>query len=100
MAEAITSPDGKVQIVRHSITYPPMGPKSVQGAIKNISSDTVSAEIKVEFYDESDNMLGTSAEIIKDLAPGETRLFDVWAERLPNMYEIETHKIASLTTVS
>ena len=96
MAEEITSPDGMVQIVRHSIAHPAMGPKSVQGAIKNIGSKTVSVEIKVEFYDESDNMLGTSSEKIKDLAPGETRIFDVWAERLPNMYEIEYHKIASL----
>ena len=100
MTEEITSQDGKLQILRHSITYPPMGPKSVQGAIKNNSPDTVNAQITVEFYDESENMLGTSSEVVKDLAPGETRLFDVWAERLPNMYEIESHKIISVTVVS
>ena len=88
-----------VRIMRHSIAYPPMGPKSVQGAIKNVSSDTVSAEIEVEFYDESDNLLGTVSEKIEDLAPDETRLFDVWAERLPNMYEIEYHKIVSLSVI-
>jgi hypothetical protein len=100
MAEAIVSPDGKLQIMRHSIVYPPMGPKSVQGAVKNLGSATVNAEIKVEFYDESGNSLGQCSGIFKDIAPGEVRLFDVWAERLPNMYEIESHKIVSVRTVA
>ncbi len=99
MAEPIVSPDGKLQITRHSIVYPPMGPKSVQGAVKNISSAPVNAEIKVEFYDESDNPLGQSTGLFKNIAPGEVRLFDVWAERLPNMYEIEKHKIILLRAV-
>ncbi len=100
MAEAIVSPDGKLQIMRHSIVYPPMGPKSVQGAVKNLGSATVNAEIKVEFYDESGNSLGQCSGIFKDIAPGEVRLFDVWAERLPNMYEIESHKIVSVSTIT
>jgi hypothetical protein len=100
MAEAIVSPDGKLQILRHSIVYPPMGPKSVQGAVKNLGTAPVSAEIVVEFYDESGNPLGQSTGIFKDIAPGEVRLFDVWAERLPNMYEIESHKVMSLNTVA
>jgi hypothetical protein len=100
MAEAIVSPDGKLQILRHSIVYPPMGPKSVQGAVKNLGTAPVNAEIKVEFYDESGNPLGQSVGIFKDIAPGEVRPFDIWAERLPNMYEIESHKILSLNSVA
>jgi hypothetical protein len=100
MAEAIVSPDGKLQILRHSIVYPPMGPKSVQGAVKNLGTAPLSAEITVEFYDESDNPLGQAAGTFKDIAPGEVRLFDVWAERLPNMYEIESHKIISLRVIT
>ena len=99
MAEPIKSPDGKLQIMRHSIVYPPMGPKSVQGAVKNLGPAAVNAEIKVEFYDESGNSLGQSSGIFKDIGPGEVRLFDVWAERLPNMYEIESHKIVSVRTI-
>jgi len=99
MANLITSPDGKLQIQRHSIVYPPMGPKSVQGAVKNLSQAPASAEIVVEFFDESGNSLGTATGTFKDIASGEVRLFDVWAERLPNMYEIESHKIVSLKTV-
>jgi hypothetical protein len=99
MAQPITSPDGTFQIIRHSILYPPMGPKAVQGAVKNISSETADAEIKVEFYDASENMLGTSVGVFKDIKPGETRLFDIWAERLPNMYEVEEHKITYVKKV-
>ena len=100
MAEPITSPDGKLQITRHSIVYPPMGPKSVQGAVKNLGTSPVNAEIKVEFYDEAGSPLGQSTGVFKDIAPGEVRLFDVWAERLPNMYEIESHKIVSVMAIS
>jgi len=97
MAEPIISPDGKLQITRHSMVYPPMGPKSVQGAVKNISNAPANAEIKVEFYDDSGNPLGQSTGVFKDITPGEVRLFDVWAERLPDMYEVESHKIISLS---
>ena len=100
MAEAIVSPDGKLQIIRHSIVYPTMGPKSVQGAVKNLGSAVANAEIKVEFYDESGNSLGQCSGVFKDIGPGEVRLFDVWAERLPNMYEIESHKIVSVRAIT
>jgi hypothetical protein len=100
MAEVIVSPDGKLQITRHSIVYPTMGPKSVQGAVKNLDNAPISAEITVEFLDESGNPLGQSVGVFKDIAPGEVRLFDVWAERLPNMYEVESYKIVSLNTIT
>jgi hypothetical protein len=100
MAEAILSPDGKLQLVRHSILYPAMGPKAVQGALKNLSQAPVTAEVEVEFCNESGGPLGRATGVFKDIAPGEVRLFDVWAERLPNMYEIESHKIISVKTVA
>ena len=100
MAGPILSPDGKLQIMRHSIVYPTMGPKSVQGALKNLSSANVNAEIIVEFLDESGSSLGQCSGTFKDIAPGEVRLFDVWAERLPNMYEIESHKIVSVRAIA
>src|SRR4030042_1789447 len=99
MAEPITSPDGKMQITRHSILYPPMGPKAVQGAVKNIGNAPATAEIVVAFLDDAGNTLGQSTGVFKDIAPGEVRLFDIWAERLPNMYEVESHKIISLRNV-
>ena len=95
----IVSPDGTLQIIRHSMVYPPMGPKSIQGAVKNVSSENANAEIKVDFYSEADELLGSSVGVFKDIKPGETRLFDIWAERLPNMYEVEEHKIAYLKKI-
>ena len=100
MAEPITSPDGKLQITRHSILYPPMGPKAVQGAVKNLGTTPATAEIKVAFLDDAGNTLGESTGVFKDIPPGEVKLFDVWAERLPNMYEIESHKILSLRNIT
>jgi hypothetical protein len=97
MAEPILSPDGNLEITRHSLVYPPMGPKSVQGAVKNNGTGNADARIKVDFFDESGNLLGDSVGTFKDIQPGETRLFDIWAERLPNMYEIESHKISFVT---
>ena len=97
MAEPIKSPDGKLEIIRHSLVYPAMGPKSVQGAVKNVSTEKVDAEIKADFYDDSENLLGSSVGVFKDIEPDEVRLFDIWAERLPNMYELESHKIGFVT---
>jgi hypothetical protein len=100
MAEPMTSPDGKLQITRHSIVYPTMGPKSVQGAVKNISDTPATAEITAEFYDDAGSVLGQSTGVFKDIAPGEVRLFDIWAERLPNMYEVESYKIVKFRNVA
>lgn len=99
MTETMTSSDGVLEIIRSSITYPGMGPKSVQGAVKNLGDTTVNAEISVDFYDAADNLLGNATAVFKDIAPNETKIFDVWAERLPNMYEIEYHSIKSLRVV-
>jgi hypothetical protein len=89
----IVSPEGKLQITRHSMVYPPMGPKCVQGAVKNISADITEARIKIDFINEAGELLGSSTGIIKDIQPGESRLFDIWGERLPNMYEVDDYKI-------
>lgn len=99
MTEKMTSSDGILEITRSSITYPGMGPKSVQGAIKNHGKEAVNAEISVDLYDMEDNLLGSASAVFNDIQPGESKIFDVWAERLPNMYEIEYHKIKSVSVV-
>ncbi len=100
MAQPITSPDGAFQIIRHSILYPMMGPKAVQGAVKNISDETADVEIGVEFYDAFEKLLGSAKGVFKDIKPGETRLFDIWGERFPNMYEVDHHKIGYVKKLS
>jgi hypothetical protein len=99
MSEKITSPDGKVQITRHSTRYAPIGPISIQGALMNLSNSVVSAKIDVEFFDEAGKLMGPASEIIKDLAPNETRLFDIWGERVPQAYDIDSYKITSLKVI-
>ena len=99
MAQPIASADGKLLLVRHSMVYPAMGPKCVQGAVKNVSTETVNVEIKVDFLDADSNLLGSSVGVFKEIQPGESRLIDIWAERLPNMYEVDEHKIVYVKTV-
>ena len=89
----IVSPDGKLQIIRSSMVYPSMGPKCVQGALKNVSTEIAEARLKVDFYNDAGELLGSSFGVFKDIQPGESRLFDIWGERLPNMYEVEDYKI-------
>lgn len=99
MTDKMTSTDGILEVTRSSITYPGMGPKSVQGAVRNLGASSVNAEISVDFFDAADTLLGSATAVFKDIKPNETKIFDVWAERLPNMYEIEYHKIKSLRVV-
>ena len=99
MSEKVTSPDGKVQVIRHNIKHVPIGPLSIQGAIKNLSTDMVSAQINIEFFDEAGSYMGPASEIISNLAAGETRLFEIWGERVPEQYDIDSYKISSLLTI-
>jgi hypothetical protein len=99
MSEKVTSPDGKVQVIRHNIKHVPIGPLSIQGAIKNLSAGIVSAQIDIEFFDEAGNLMGPASEVISNLGSGETRLFEIWGERVPNQYDIDSYKISSVHTV-
>jgi hypothetical protein len=99
MSEKVTSADGKVQVIRHNIKHVPIGPLSIQGAIKNLSSEVVSAQINIEFFDEAGALMGPASEVIQKLAAGETRLFEIWGERVPNQYDIDSYKISSLRTL-
>jgi hypothetical protein len=99
MSEKVTSPDGKVQVIRHNIKHVPIGPLSIQGAVKNLSAEVVSAQIDIEFFDEAGKYMGPASEAVSNLAPGETRLFEIWGERVPEQYDIDSYKIASLRTI-
>ena len=98
MSEKVTSADGKVQITRHAFRFAPIGPLSIQGAIKNLTTINVNARITVDFFDEAGNLMGSVSENIPDLVPDENRLFDIWGERVPQAYDIDSYKIASVST--
>jgi hypothetical protein len=61
MSEKVTSPDGKVQIIRHNIKHVPIGPLSIQGAVKNLSAEVLSAQIEIAFYDDAGSYMGPAS---------------------------------------
>jgi hypothetical protein len=99
MSEKVTSTDGKAQVIRHNIKHVPIGPLSIQGAVKNLSSEVISAQIDIEFFDEAGEYMGPASEVISNLTAGETRLFEIWGERVPNQYDIDSYKISSVRTL-
>jgi hypothetical protein len=63
-----------------------------------MSSSTVSAEIKVEFYDAAGALLVSEVQIIEDLAPGGSRRFEIFTYD-PKYMDVKSYKI-SVRTVS
>ena len=76
--QVITSPDGKLQTLHHKMSANRFGHRVVEGAVRNISSDSrVSAEVKAEFYDAAGTLIGTEVDIVRKLEPGKTGAFEV-----------------------
>ena len=74
----ITSPDGKLQTLHHKMSVNRFGHRVVEGAVRNISSDSnVSAEIKTEYYGAAGTLIGTEVDIVRRLEPGKTGAFEV-----------------------
>jgi len=76
--QVITSPDGKLQTLHHKMSVNRFGHRVVEGAVRNISSDSnVSAEIKAEYYDAIGTPIGTEVDTVRRLEPGKTGAFEV-----------------------
>jgi hypothetical protein len=76
--QVITSPDGKLQTLHHKMSVNRFGHRVVEGAVRNISSDSnVSAEIKAEYYDAAGTLIGSEADTVRRLEPGKTGAFEV-----------------------
>ena len=99
MSEKITSPDGILEIVRSSVRYFRRGPKIIEVAVKNSGISKVDAEVSVDLYDLSDNVIDNITTELKDIAPEETKHFDISTDRSPKRFEIEYHKIKSVRVV-
>jgi hypothetical protein len=96
--QVITSPDGKLQTLHHRISANRFGHRIVEGAVRNVSSDSsVNAEIKAEYYDAAGTLIGNEADIVRRLGPGKTGAFEVVysGER---RWDIKHYKIVSLTS--
>ena len=99
MSGKITSPDGALEIIRSSVRYFRRGPKIIEVAVKNSGSSNVNAEISVDLYDLWDNVIDNITTIFKDIAPEETKHFDISTDRSPKRFEIESHKIKSVRVI-
>ncbi len=76
--QEITSPDGKLRTLHHKMSVNRFGHRVVEGAVRNISSDSnVNAEIKAEYYGATGRLIGTEADIVRRLEPGKTGAFEV-----------------------
>ncbi len=76
--QVITSPDGKLQTLHHRMSVNRFGHRVVEGAVRNISSDSrLSAEVKAEYYDAAGKFIGTEADVVRRLEPGKTGAFEV-----------------------
>jgi len=75
--QVITSPDGKLQTLRHLMRSTRFGHRIVEGAARNISSDaSLTAEITVDFYDADGALIGTEVDMVRRLDPGKTGAFE------------------------
>ena len=76
--QAITSPDGKLQTLHHKMSVNRFGHRVVEGAVRNISSNSkVSAEVKAEYYNAAGTLIGTEVDVVRHLEPGKTGAFEV-----------------------
>ena len=75
-----TSPDGKLQIIEAEYLNLTVTDNQVRGVVKNVSDETLSAKITVEFLNSGGAAMQTKIAVINDLAPGEERSFIIDAE--------------------
>ncbi len=68
----------KLQILDHNSTVNEYGNIVIEGTAKNISSSTLSyAEVIAKFYNDTNELIGTSSASIKAIDPGEVWSFKV-----------------------
>lgn len=76
-AQVITSPDGRLRIIRHRAYVDRFGCYCVEGAIRNISSEPyLNAEIKIDYYDINGQKIDTEVDkTVRALGKGVTVAF-------------------------
>ena len=79
----LTTQDGaggseKLQILSHDSSVNEYGNIVIEGTAKNISSSTLSyAEVTAKFYNDTNELVGTSSASIRAIDPGEVWSFKV-----------------------
>jgi hypothetical protein len=76
--QLIKSLDNKLQTLHHRMSVNRFGHRVIEGAVRNISSDSnVNAEIKAEYYSDTGMLIGTEVDVVRGLTPGKTGAFEV-----------------------
>ncbi|HEY96754.1 MAG TPA: hypothetical protein G4O16_01060 [Dehalococcoidia bacterium] len=97
--QEVMSYDNTIQTLHHRMSANRFGHRTVSGVMKNISSDSsVIAKIKVEYYDEIGELIGTETEIVRILPSGKTAAFEVVYSG-DRRWEIQNYKIVSLIRI-
>jgi hypothetical protein len=89
----IQSPDERLEVLHYRLTQGPFGQMSVEGAVRNIGSEILQIEIKADYFDASGACIGSEAETIKHLNPGNSTAFDV-AYCDKNRYLVKDFKLS------
>jgi hypothetical protein len=97
--QVIKSIDNTLQTLHHRMAVNRFGHRVVEGAMKNISSESsVNAEITVEYYSVDGTLIGTEVDILRGLKPGKTGAFEVvYSGEM--RWEIKHYKVTSLKQV-
>lgn len=85
----------KLEILEHELQYKGSGfyfTASVVGTAKNVGTKRIShSSVKVKFYDPEGNLIGSGADYVSDLDPGETWKFSVMCTTMNE--EVGSYKI-------
>ena len=97
--QVITSPDNTLQTIHHRMSVNRFGHRVVEGAVRNISSESnINAEIQAEYYDSTGTLMGSEVDILRRLRPGKTGAFEIVysGER---RWDVKYYRIASLKQI-
>jgi hypothetical protein len=102
--QVIISADGKLKILRHELVdsyiITPYG-VYVSGVIQNISSETVNAEITVDFYNIDGKYLETKTATVNNIGAGRSSKFEVWAsDKERSIHPTKQYVIVGFAAVS
>ena len=87
------SPDERLKLLHYRVSQGPFGQISVEGAVRNISTETLKVEIKADYLGTNEAYIGSEVETIKHLNPGDSTAFDV-AYCAKNRYLIKDVKFS------
>lgn len=73
----IQSPDERLKVLHYRFSQGPFGQMSVEGAVRNLSSEILRIEVKADYFDGDGAYIGSEVEVIKHLIPGNSTAFDV-----------------------